>query len=75
MVKEVKNEAFGVDNCHGAKSHAQKPHQGTNITLSRRQRTNQNRLKLGVNSCTHSALTALERLKCLYKGTFHFLLI
>ena len=62
-----------VNYCHGAKSHAQKPCQGTNITLSRRQRTNQNRLKLSVASHTHSALTTLEGLKCLYKDTSHFL--
>ena len=59
--------------CHDAKSHAQKPHQNINITSSKHQHTNQNRLKLNVVSHTHSALTALEELKHLYKGTLHFL--
>ena len=61
-----------VTECHDAKSHAQKPHQGIHITLSRHQYTNQNRLKLGVASHTHSALTTLEELKHLYRGTPYF---
>ena len=63
---------YKMKDCHDAKSHAQKPCQGINITLSRRQHTNQNRLKLSVASHTHSALTALKELKCLYRNTPHF---
>ena len=58
--------------CHDVKSHVQKPYQDINITLLRCQHINQNRLKLSVASHTHSALTALKGLKCLYRGTPHF---